>query len=129
MALVVAAAVITTFVTFGGAAAIWGPILITAAAGFAGMAMTAAIRGDRYTKAEMQRDFVMTLVQAATAGLGAGLGAAAKGAGTAAKGAAALEKGAATAAKGATAAGKGAAALEKGAETAAKAASSGQKLA
>ena len=99
MALVVAAAIITTFVTFGGAAAIWGPILITAAAGFAGMGMTALIRGDRYTSAEMQRDFVMTLVQAATAGLGAGLGAAGKAAGTAAKGAAALEKGAAAAAE------------------------------
>lgn len=99
MALIVAAAIITTFVTFGGAAAIWGPILITAAAGFAGMGMTALIRGDRYTSAEMQRDFVMTLVQAATAGLGAGLGAAGKAAGTAAKGAAALEKGAAAAAE------------------------------
>lgn len=108
MALVVAAAIITTFVTFGGAAAIWGPILITAAAGFAGMAMTALIRGDRYTSAEIQRDFVMTLVQAATAGLGAWLGGAARGAGAAAK---------------------GAAALEKGAETAAKAAATGEKLA
>lgn len=103
MALIVAAAIITTFVTFGGAAAIWGPILITAAAGFAGMAMTAAIRGDRYTSAEMQRDFVMTLVQAGTAGLGAAIGAGAKGAGAAAKGAAAMEKGAETAAKAASA--------------------------
>lgn len=85
MALVIAAAVITTFVTFGGAAAIWGPILITAAAGIAGMGVNAAIRGDRYTKAEMQRDLVMTFVQAATAGLGAWAGAAAKGAGAAGK--------------------------------------------
>ena len=99
MALVVAAAVITTFVTFGGAAAFWGPVLITAAAGFAGMALTAMIRGDRYTSAEMQRDFVMTLVQAATAGIGSALGAGAKGAGAAAKEIGVIEKGAEAAAK------------------------------
>jgi hypothetical protein len=92
MALMVIAAVVTTFVTFGGAAAIWGPILITAGAGLAGIAMTAALKGDRYTSAEIQRDLVMTFVQAATAGLGAYAGIALKGAGTAAKGAATASK-------------------------------------
>lgn len=95
MGLMVLAAVVTTFVTFGGAAAIWGPILITAGAGLVGMGLTAAIRGDRYTKAEIQRDLVMTFVQAATAGLGAWAGAGARGAGTAARGAQAAAKGAA----------------------------------
>lgn len=95
MGLMVLAAVITTFVTFGGAAAIWGPVLITAGAGLVGMGLTSAIRGDRYTKAEIQRDLVMTFVQAATAGLGAWAGAGARGAGTAAKGAQAAAKGAA----------------------------------
>jgi DNA/RNA non-specific endonuclease len=92
MALMVIAAVVTTFVTFGGAAAIWGPILITAGAGMVGMAMTAALKGDRYTSAEIQRDLVMTFVQAATAGLGAYAGLALKGAGAAAKGAATASK-------------------------------------
>jgi len=92
MALMVIAAVVTTFVTFGGAAAIWGPILITAGAGLVGMAMTAALKGDRYTSAEIQRDLVMTFVQAATAGLGAYAGLALKGAGAAAKGAATASK-------------------------------------
>jgi hypothetical protein len=92
MALMVIAAVVTTFLTAGGAAAIWGPILITAGAGLVGIGMTAAIRGDRYTTAELQRDLVMTFVQAATAGLGAYAGTALKGAGTAAKAAATAPK-------------------------------------
>ena len=92
MALMVVAAVVTTFLTAGGAAAIWGPILITAGAGLVGIGMTAAIRGDRYTTAELQRDLVMTFVQAATAGLGAYAGTALKGAGTAAKAAATAPK-------------------------------------
>ncbi len=92
MALMVIAAAVTTFVTFGGAAAIWGPILITAGAGLVGIAMTAAIRGDRYTRAEIERDLVMTFVQAATAGLGAYAGTAMRGAGVAAKAAASSEK-------------------------------------
>ena len=92
MGLMVIAAAVTTFVTFGGAAAIWAPILITAGAGLAGIAMTAAIKGDRYTRAEIERDLVMTFVQAATAGLGAYMGTAMRGAGAAAKAAATSEK-------------------------------------
>ena len=92
MALMVIAAAITTFVTFGGAAAIWAPILITAGAGLVGIAMTAAIKGDRYTSAEIQRDLVMTFVQAATAGLGAYAGTALRSTGAAAKAAATTEK-------------------------------------
>ncbi|NJD11909.1 MAG: hypothetical protein FIB01_16190, partial [Gemmatimonadetes bacterium] len=92
MALMVIAAAITTFVTFGGAAAIWAPILITAGAGLAGIAMTAAIKGDRYTRAEIERDLVMTFVQAATAGLGAYAGTTLRGGAAAAKAAATGEK-------------------------------------
>ena len=92
MALMVIAAAITTFVTFGGAAAIWAPILIMAGAGLAGIAMTAAIKGDRYTRAEIERDLVMTFVMAATAGLGAYAGTALRGGSAAAKAAASSEK-------------------------------------
>ena len=99
MALMVIAAVVTTFLTAGGAAAIWGPILITAGAGLIGIGITAALKGDRYTSAELQRDLVMTFVQAATAGLGAYAGVALKGGGAAAKAAATVPKVAETAAK------------------------------
>ena len=85
MALMIIAAAVTTFFTAGTAAAIWGPILVTLAAGAAGIAFNQALKGDRYTSAELQRDIVMTLVQAATAGLGAYAGALLKGGGAAAK--------------------------------------------
>ena len=92
MALMIIAAVVTTFITAGGAAAIWGPILVTALAGFAGIGFTQALKGDRYTSAELQRDLVMTFVQAATAGLGAYAGAVLKGGGAVAKAAATTSK-------------------------------------
>ena len=78
-ALVVVAAVVTTALTGGAAASIWIPVLVTAAAGLTGMALSAAIKGNRYSRAEMERDLVMTFVQAATAGLGAAAGVAIKG--------------------------------------------------
>ncbi len=78
-ALVVIAAVVTTVLTGGAAASIWIPVLVTAAAGLTGMALSAAIKGNRYSRAEMERDLVMTFVQAATAGLGAAAGVAMKG--------------------------------------------------
>ncbi|TGX55005.1 hypothetical protein E5A73_06085 [Sphingomonas gei] len=78
-ALMVIAAVVTTILTGGAAASIWIPVLVTAGAGLIGMALTYSIRGDRYTRDEMFRDFVMTMVQAATAGIGAAVGAGLRG--------------------------------------------------
>lgn len=77
--LVVIAAVVTTALTGGAAASIWIPMLVTAGAGLAGIALSASIKGNRYSRAEMERDLVMTFVQAATAGLGAAAGVALKG--------------------------------------------------
>lgn len=77
--LVVAAAVITTALTGGAAASIWIPMLVTAAAGLAGVAMTAAIKGGRYSRDEVVRDLVMTAVQTVTAGIGAAGSVAARG--------------------------------------------------
>lgn len=79
MALVVIAAVVTTALTGGAAASIWIPMLVTFGAGMVGMGLSAAIKGDRYSRQEMWRDFVVTLVQTATAGLGAAAGAALRG--------------------------------------------------
>jgi len=78
-ALVVIAAVVTTALTGGAAASIWIPVLVTAGAGLVGIGMSAAIKGNRYSRAEMERDLVVTLVQAATAGLGAAAGVALRG--------------------------------------------------
>ena len=72
--LVVAAAVISTALTGGGAASIWIPVLLTAGAGVAGMAVNYAIKGGRYGYEDMARDFASTIVQTATAGLGAAAG-------------------------------------------------------
>jgi hypothetical protein len=72
-ALVVAAAVLSTAATGGAAASIWIPVLTTAAAGVIGMAASLAIKGGRYGYEDAGRDFGMTIVQAATAGLGASL--------------------------------------------------------
>ncbi|HEY1606387.1 MAG TPA: hypothetical protein VGF77_12410 [Allosphingosinicella sp.] len=78
-ALVVIAAVVTTALTGGAAASIWIPVLVTAAAGVAGMGMKMAIKGGRYSRDEMVTDLVSTVVQAATAGIGAAAGAALRG--------------------------------------------------
>jgi hypothetical protein len=77
--LMIIAAVVTTVLTGGAAASIWIPVLVTAGAGLVGIGLSAAIKGDRYTTAEMQRDLVVTMVQAATAGLGAAAGVALRG--------------------------------------------------
>lgn len=77
--LMVAAAVITTALTGGAAASIWIPVLVTMGAGLVGIALAASIKGARYSRADMERDLVMTFVQAATAGLGAAAGVAIKG--------------------------------------------------
>lgn len=77
--LVVIAAVLTTALTGGAAASIWIPVLVTAGAGLVGIGMSMAIKGDRYTRAEFERDLVMTIVQAATAGAGAAVGTAMRG--------------------------------------------------
>ena len=71
--LVVAAAIISTIATGGAAASIWIPVLVTAGAGLVGMAASLAIKGGRYGYEDAGRDFGMTLVQAATAGIGASL--------------------------------------------------------
>lgn len=81
--LVVAAAVVSTIATGGAAASIWIPVLATAGAGVAGMAASWAIKGGRYGYEDAGRDFGMTIVQAATAGIGAGLGIARAGGSTA----------------------------------------------
>jgi hypothetical protein len=81
--LVVAAAVISTIATGGAAASIWIPVLVTAGAGIVGMAANLAIKGGRYGYEDAGRDFGMTIVQAATAGIGAGLGIARAGGSTA----------------------------------------------
>jgi hypothetical protein len=81
--LVVAAAIISTVATGGAAASIWIPVLVTAGAGIVGMAASWAIKGGRYGYEDAGRDFGMTVVQAATAGIGAGLGIARAGGSTA----------------------------------------------
>jgi hypothetical protein len=68
--LVVVAAVVTTALTGGAAASIWIPMLVTAAAGLAGVALTAAIKGGRYSRDEVVRDLIMVAVQTITAGIG-----------------------------------------------------------
>ncbi|VAW06087.1 hypothetical protein MNBD_ALPHA04-1794, partial [hydrothermal vent metagenome] len=73
-ALVVVAAVVTTALTGGAAASIWLPLLVTAGAGLVGIGLNAAIKGGRYSKDQVTRDLAMTIVQAATAGVGAAAG-------------------------------------------------------
>ena len=77
--LMIIAAVVTTALTGGAAASIWIPVLVTAGAGLVGIGLSMSIKGDRYTRADLERDLVVTLVQAATAGLGAAAGAALRG--------------------------------------------------
>ena len=78
-ALVVTAAIVTTALTGGAAASIWIPVLVTAAAGVASMGVKYAIKGGRYGSEEMMLDLASTIVQAATAGIGAAAGAALRG--------------------------------------------------
>lgn len=78
-ALVVVAAVVTTVLTAGAAASIWIPVLVTAGAGLVGMGLSAAIKGGRYSRDEIARDFAMTVITAATAGIGAAAGTALRG--------------------------------------------------
>ena len=73
------AAVVTTALTGGAAASIWIPMLVTAGAGLIGIGLSMSIKGERYTRAEITRDLVTTLVMAATAGLGAAAGVALRG--------------------------------------------------
>src|SRR5262249_54255634 len=78
-ALVVVAAVVTTVLTVGAAASIGIPVMVPAGAGLIGMGLTASIKGGRYSRDEMARDFAMTIITAATAGLGAAAGTALRG--------------------------------------------------
>ncbi|HET9638544.1 MAG TPA: hypothetical protein VFP12_04985 [Allosphingosinicella sp.] len=82
-ALVVTAAIVTTALTGGAAASIWIPVLVTAAAGVAGVVAKIAIKGGRYGSEEMMFDIASTIIQAATAGIGAAAGAALRGGGRA----------------------------------------------
>ena len=103
-ALVVTAAIVTTALTGGAAASIWIPVLVTAAAGVASMGVKYAIKGGRYGSEEMMFDLAATIVQAATAGIGAAAGTALRGGGKAVGGLAKSwrmsEQALATAAKG-----------------------------
>lgn len=82
-ALVVTAAIVTTALTGGAAASIWIPVLVTAAAGVAAMGVKWAIKGGRYGSEEMLFDLASTIIQAATAGIGAAAGVALRGGGKA----------------------------------------------
>src|SRR5690606_26666446 len=82
-ALVVTAAIVTTALTGGAAASIWIPVLVTAAAGVAAMGVNWAIKGGRYGSEEMLFDLASTIIQAATAGIGAAAGVALRGGGKA----------------------------------------------
>ena len=78
-ALVVIAAVVTTALTGGAAASIWIPVLVTAGAGLAGVAFNMAMKGSRYSRDAIVRDLAVTVIQAATAGIGAAAGVALRG--------------------------------------------------
>ena len=82
-ALVITAAIVTTALTGGAAASIWIPVLVTAAAGVAAMGVKYAIKGGRYGSEEMMFDLATTIIQAATAGIGAAAGTALRGGGKA----------------------------------------------
>jgi hypothetical protein len=87
-ALMVAAAVVTTALTGGAAAGFWAVALtataVTLTAGVIGIGANYALKGSRYTAHEAEHDLAVAAVQAATAGVGAGLGVALKGAAIAA---------------------------------------------
>jgi len=88
-ALMVIAAVVTTALTGGAAAGFWAVALtataVTLTAGVIGIGANYALKGSRYTAHEAEHDLAVAAVQAATAGVGAGLGAVLKGASIAAQ--------------------------------------------
>ncbi|GAA4049408.1 hypothetical protein GCM10022213_21620 [Parerythrobacter jejuensis] len=69
-AIVMTAAIVTTFLTGGAAASIWIPMLVTMGAGVLAMGTTMMIKGNRYSKDQMLTDLATNIVSAATAGLG-----------------------------------------------------------
>ncbi|GEM_PF-4227109 len=73
-AIVLTAAIATTFLTGGAAASIWIPMLVTMGAGVLAMGTTAMIKGSRYSKDQMLTDLATNIVSAATAGLASGAG-------------------------------------------------------
>ena len=85
-AIVITAAIVTTALTGGAGASIWIPVLVTLGAGMLAMGTTAMIKGSRYTKDQIIADLANNIVQAATAGIGAGVGAALRGGAPALKG-------------------------------------------
>ena len=71
------AAIVTTVLTGGAAAARYGSRCWSRPPqALAGMGFKMAMKGGRYGRDEMVRDIVTTIVQAATAGIGAAAGAA-----------------------------------------------------
>ncbi len=91
VAIAIVAAVTTVF-TGGGAAAFWVPALITLGGGLLAMGANAALKGGRYGYEDFGRDLGMTIVQAATAGIGGSLGAVAAGASKGLTGVAAVSR-------------------------------------
>lgn len=73
MAIIIAAAVISTIATGGTAASIWIPALVTLGGGVVAMGANYLIKGGRYGYEDMGRDFGMAVVQAATAGMASAL--------------------------------------------------------
>lgn len=72
-ALMVIAAVVITIAT-AGAASILLPMLLTAAIGLAGVGMTWALKGGRYSRDDLVRDLANVAVQTLVAGVGAAAG-------------------------------------------------------
>ncbi len=72
-ALMVIAAVVITIAT-AGAASILLPMLLTAAIGLAGVGMTWALKGGRYSRDDLIRDLANVAVQTLVAGVGAAAG-------------------------------------------------------
>jgi hypothetical protein len=72
-ALAVVAAVVITIAT-AGAASILLPMLLTAAIGLAGVGMTWALKGGRYSRDDLVRDLANVAVQTVVAGVGAAAG-------------------------------------------------------
>ncbi|MCJ2186507.1 hypothetical protein [Novosphingobium beihaiensis] len=71
--LAVVAAVVITIAT-AGAASILLPMLLTAAIGLAGVGMTWALKGGRYSRDDLTRDLANVAVQTLVAGVGAAAG-------------------------------------------------------
>ncbi|MGA3132220.1 MAG: DUF4157 domain-containing protein [Terracidiphilus sp.] len=79
-AIAIIGAVVATVVTLGAGAPLLAAVLIAGATGLASMGASYAIKGGRYGWEQALTDLGMTGVQMLTAGVGASLGAAAKGA-------------------------------------------------